>query len=63
MSIAPPNLKKIGVEDIALQVFLSISPSSTEVERLFSTCGAIVTPLRSKISTELLKSLIINKKY
>ena len=51
MSIAPPNLKKIGVEDIALQVFLSISPSSTEVERLFSTCGAIVTPLRSKIST------------
>ena len=63
MCIAPRKSSKIDVEDIALQSLLSIRPSSTEVERLFSTCGAIVTPLRSKISTELLESLIIIKKY
>ena len=48
MSIAPRKSSKLDAEDIALQGLLSIRPSSTEVERLFSTCGAIVTPLRSK---------------
>ena len=56
------KVKKIDVEDLLKQQFLSIRPTSTEIERLFSTCSYIVNPRRSKIKCDLLNALLICRK-
>ena len=43
---------------------LAIRPTSTEVERAFSTCSIVMAPRRSRMKVDLLDSiLIINKFY
>ena len=56
--------KKMGENLLRLaKVLLSIKPTSTDVERTFSTCGQVATKQRNRISTDLLNAIIVIKYY
>ena len=42
---------------------LTISPTSTCVERCFSSCGNVMTPLRATIKPDLIEAMIIGRYF
>ena len=47
----------------AVTSLMCIAPTSTSCERTFSSCGQTVTPTRSKMSSEILDSIIVANYY
>ena len=62
LSLNKSKVSKIEKEDLILHALMSIRPTSTEVERLFSTCSLLISPRRSKIKTDLLNAILICRK-
>ena len=48
---------------IILNGLLSISPTSTSVERCFSSCGIVATSNRAYMSEDLLEAIILCKYF
>ena len=46
-----------------LKGLMTVAPTSTSAERTFSTCGQIISPIRTLMSPELLDSLLILKYF
>ena len=54
--------KKLGEDLLSLaKVLLAVKATSTDIERVFSTCGIIVTKRRNKLGTKLLNAIIVIK--
>ena len=55
--IMPPILAKL------FRALKTISPSSIEAERAFSTCGLFATRVRSRLNDDTLNALLITNKF
>lgn len=60
--MSQPRRAKIDRVEMIKAKLLAIRPTSTEVERLFSTCSSVLVAKRSRIASDLLNAIIIINK-